>query len=125
MKTLLGNLPYALLTTACLNSAAQAQTPPAAPGQTPPTAILFENVRIFDGKGMALSAPSHVLVRGNVIERISTTPIPVDRRADTRIVNGGGRTLMPGLIDAHSHMAMSVVPISLLMSADPNYSMLR
>ena len=60
---------------------------------------LFENVRIFDGKGAALSAPSNVLIRGNVIERISTPPIPVDRRADTRIIDGGGRTLMPGLID--------------------------
>jgi imidazolonepropionase-like amidohydrolase len=64
---------------------------------------LFENVRIFDGRGSALSAPSNVLVRGNKIERISATPIPVDRRADTRIINGGGRTLMPGLIDAHWH----------------------
>ncbi|MEW6450463.1 MAG: amidohydrolase family protein [Pseudomonadota bacterium] len=64
---------------------------------------LFENVRIFDGRSNALSTPSHVLVRGNIIERISTTPIPVDRRADTRIIDGGGRTLMPGLIDAHWH----------------------
>jgi imidazolonepropionase-like amidohydrolase len=64
---------------------------------------LFENVRIFDGKGAALSTPSNVLIRGNVIERVSTQPIPVDRRADTRIIDGGGRTLMPGLIDNHWH----------------------
>jgi imidazolonepropionase-like amidohydrolase len=65
--------------------------------------VLFQNVRIFDGKGAALSAQSNVLVRGNKIERISTQPIAVDRRADTRIIDGGGRTLMPGLIDAHWH----------------------
>src|SRR6201988_3395337 len=70
---------------------------------------LFNNVRIFDGKGAALSAPSHVLVRGNVIERISTAPIAVDRRADTRIIDGGGRTLMPGLIDAHWHAMLARV----------------
>src|SRR6201988_5117009 len=64
---------------------------------------LFNNVRIFDGKSAALSAPSNVLVRGNLIERISQAPIPVDRRADTRIIDGGGRTLMPGLIDVHWH----------------------
>ena len=29
---------------------------------------LFKNVRIFDGKAAALSAPSNVLVRGNKIE---------------------------------------------------------
>src|SRR5262245_63936042 len=39
---------------------------------------LFENVLIFDGKGASLSTPSNVLIRGNVIERISTRPIPVD-----------------------------------------------
>ena len=73
---------------------------------------LFENVRIFDGKSATLSAPSNVLVRGNKIETVSTQPIPVDRRADTRIVAGGGRTLMPGLIDAHWHaMLASVTPV--------------
>jgi imidazolonepropionase-like amidohydrolase len=72
---------------------------------------LFENVRIFDGKSSALSAPSNVLVRGNKIETISIQPIAVARRADTRIIAGGGRTLMPGLIDAHWHaMLIRVTP---------------
>ena len=62
--------------------------------------ILFENVRIFDGKGAALSAPSNVLVKGNAIARISTDPI--DAEGVERIA-GNGRTLMPGLIDAHWH----------------------
>jgi imidazolonepropionase-like amidohydrolase len=69
---------------------------------------LFENVRILDGRGAALSTPTNVLIQGNVIERISTQPIPVDRRADTRI-DGGGRTLMPGLIDVHWHAMLARV----------------
>lgn len=81
---------------------ANAQTPPAA-------ATVFQNVRIFDGKGGQLSGPSYVLVRGNRIERISSTPIPTDGRADTVSIDGGGRTLMPGLIDMHWH-AMLVRP---------------
>ena len=93
--------------------------------QAPAAATLFQNVRIFDGKSATLSASSNVLVRGNIIERISIAPIPTDRRADTRIIDGGGRTLMPGLIDAHAHMAQSVVPQALIISADPNYTMLR
>ena len=36
---------------------------------------LFTNVRIFDGKGATLSAPSNVLIKGNTIERISAAPI--------------------------------------------------
>ena len=39
--------------------------PPASGGTT-----LFQNVRIFDGKNSSLSAPSSVLIKGNVIERI-------------------------------------------------------
>jgi len=76
-----------------------------------PTIVLFQNVRVFDGKSGALSGPSNVLVRGNKIERISTAPIPMDRRAKTQIIEGGGRTLMPGLIDAHWHaMLIRVTP---------------
>src|SRR5215470_15178583 len=62
---------------------------------------VFQNVRIFDGKSGTLSAPTNVLVRGNKIEKISSQPIPTDRRADTVLIDGGGRTLMPGLIDNH------------------------
>jgi len=68
--------------------------------------IVFENVRIFDGTHPSLSAPSNVLIRGNIIEKISTGSIPTDRRADAQIIAGGGRVLMPGLIDAHWHATM-------------------
>jgi imidazolonepropionase-like amidohydrolase len=97
-----------LLMAGGLPSAVSAQDSPQASGAV----TLFENVRIFDGKSATLSAPSNVLVRGNKIETVSTQPVPVDRRADTRIVAGGGRTLMPGLIDAHWHaMLASVTPV--------------
>ncbi|WP_373505745.1 amidohydrolase family protein [Aestuariivirga sp.] len=84
--------------------------------------VLFRNVRIFDGTGSALSPPSDVLVTGNTIARISADPIS---EAGAAIIDGNGRTLMPGLIDAHVHMVMSTLPISLMMTSDPNYSMLR
>ncbi|HLG80699.1 MAG TPA: amidohydrolase family protein [Bradyrhizobium sp.] len=68
---------------------------------------LFQNVRIFDGKATSLSAPSNVLIKGNIIARISTAPIETE--PGTTVIAGGGRTLMPGLIDAHWH-AMLVRP---------------
>ena len=43
--------------------------PPARAQQSP--AVLFQNVRIFDGRNGALSPPSNVLVRNNKIEKIS------------------------------------------------------
>ncbi len=96
---------------------ALAQSTPAAA----PSTVLFQNVRIFDGKASSLSAPSHVLVRGNRIETISATPIPVDRSASTRIIEGGGRTLMPGLIDAHWHTMMAATPLPVLIDGDAGY----
>jgi imidazolonepropionase-like amidohydrolase len=66
--------------------------------------MLFQNVRIFDGQSSALSAPPNVLVRGTKIGRISIQPIPVARSADTTIIDRGSRTLIPGLIDVHTHL---------------------
>ncbi len=81
---------------------ARAESAPASGAVT-----LFTDVRVFDGVGPALSPPVNVLVRGRLIEKISAAPIPTDRRADTVIIAGGGRTLMPGLIDAHVHIFVS------------------
>jgi imidazolonepropionase-like amidohydrolase len=85
---------------------------------------LIENVRIFDGRHASLSAPSNVLIRGNIIEKILTSPIPTDRRADTQIIAGGGRVLMPGLIDAHWHASMVRSTPAQLLSSDIGYSTL-
>jgi imidazolonepropionase-like amidohydrolase len=109
-------------------SAVQAQ-------QTGGAVTLFNNVEIFDGKSASLSEPTNVLGRGNLIERIAREPIPVDRRADTRIIEGAGRTLMPGLIDAHWHAALiRVTPVesfgdvtfsSLLAGAEATDTLMR
>jgi len=104
-----------ILILACgLAASLDAQTPP-------PAATVFQNVRVFDGKGSQLSGPSYVLVRGNRIERISSTPIPTDQRADTVLIDGGGRTLMPGLIDAHWHTMLVRPTPAELKTADVGY----
>lgn len=93
--------------------AGQAQEAPGARPSTPSggAVTLFQNVRVFDGKSTTLSGPRNILVRGNKIERISADPIPTDGSATTMLIDGGGRTLMPGLIDAHWHaMLIRVTP---------------
>ena len=93
---------------------AQGNQPPAA------SATLFQNVRIFDGKGASLSAPSDVLVKGNIIERISTVPIAAE--PGVSVIAGSGRTLMPGLIDAHWHaMLMRPNPVQAI-AGDAGYN---
>ena len=90
--------------------------PPLAPDGT----ILFRNVRIFNGVSAELSVPSDVLIEGNLIARISTQPIDATG-ADVKIIEGGGRVLMPGLIDAHWHAFMAATPQALLTVAEPAY----
>ncbi|MEN4918206.1 amidohydrolase family protein [Achromobacter spanius] len=80
--------------------------------------ILFENVRIFDGVASELSPASSVLVHGNVIEKVSRDRIPAE---GARVIDGGGRTLMPGLIDAHWHSMFVGVPLAVAMTQDPTY----
>ena len=76
--------------------------------------ILFRDVRVFDGVGPTLSSPTHVLVRGNTIAAIG------DDAADpaARVVEGRGRTLMPGLIDVHVHMTFGAMDLAMLQSPD-------
>jgi len=85
-----------------------------------PTGVIFENVRIFNGTSDRLSTPSNVLVVGNVIKAISTTPIAAPEGMTVTRIAGGGRTLMPGLIDNHVHITMSASSQRDLI--DPNVS---
>ncbi|QKD81425.1 amidohydrolase family protein [Thermoleptolyngbya sichuanensis A183] len=71
--------------------------------------VLFQNVRVFDGTSPRLSGPTNVLVIDNKIERISTSPIPVPADLRTLLINGEGKVLMPGLIDAHVHLFLEGV----------------
>jgi imidazolonepropionase-like amidohydrolase len=112
----------ALLVGLCQAGRAQ-EAPGAAPSSTftGGAVTLFQNVRIFDGKSAALSAPSNVLVIGNTIARISVNPITVDTNANVRVIAANGRVLMPGLIDAHWHAFMAATPQPLLMTGEPSY----
>jgi imidazolonepropionase-like amidohydrolase len=95
-----------LLAAVCQQSLAQEvqQTDPVMASGA--TVTLFQNVRVFNGKSSTLSRPSNVLVRGNQIELISTDPITTEQNASAVLIDGGGRTLMPGLIDMHWHTMM-------------------
>jgi imidazolonepropionase-like amidohydrolase len=92
---------------------------PLAQAQAPqPAAVVYENVRIFDGTTDRLSPPSNVLVVGNLIKALSTAPIADPPAAAVTRIRGGGRTLMPGLIDAHVHLMFATVPQVVVLTSD-------
>ncbi|MBX3240370.1 MAG: amidohydrolase family protein [Chitinophagaceae bacterium] len=96
------------------------------PRKVPPEQyILFQNVKIFSGKSNALSGNMNVLIRDNKIEKISAVAIPVDGKANITIINGSGKTLMPGLIDVHAHLQFWNLPIVTMATADPHYLQIR
>jgi len=64
---------------------------------------LFINVNVFDGVNEKRIENANVLVEGNLIKEVSTGAIDA---GDATVIDGGGRTLMPGLIDAHVHLNM-------------------
>jgi len=96
---------------------AQSQSPADVPNQKPIN-TLFENVRIFDGISDQLSASSNVLIVGNKIQAISTSTISTPADSSLTRINGKGRVLMPGLIDAHVHMFMGAIPQEKLFAPD-------
>jgi imidazolonepropionase-like amidohydrolase len=88
----------------------------------PPTPIMFTNFRLFDGKSGALRGGLVLLVDGNRIKAVSTgNPAAPD---GARVVDCGGRVIMPGLIDAHWHSLFAAVPLPRLMAGDVGYIVL-
>jgi len=63
---------------------------------------LFTNVMVFDGTGTE-RFPGQVLVRGDRIAAVAPVGATVEATG-ARIVDGGGATLMPGMVEAHAHL---------------------
>jgi len=73
--------------------------------------ILFENAALLDPTRDELQPGTSVLVEGETIREVSPRPIAAPRAA---VIDVGGRTLMPGLIDCHAHVYISEVNIRAL-----------
>ncbi len=87
----------------------------------PASGVLFENVRVFNGKDGELSVPSNVLVVDNRIQAVSASAIPLPAGVTVQRIAGQGRTLMPGLIDNHWHtMFARPTPVT-MFEADMGY----
>jgi imidazolonepropionase-like amidohydrolase len=64
--------------------------------------ILFTNVNVWDGTGEGLRN-ADVLVEGNLIKTVG----PNLQSNGAQVIDGGGHTLMPGLIEGHGHMQLN------------------
>ena len=70
------------------------------------SSLVLANARIFDGHSAECAEGQSVLVADGVIQEVSGSALK-----GARVIDCGGRTLMPGLIDAHMHAYASDVNV--------------
>jgi len=86
-----------------------------------PASILFTNVHVFDGRSEERIEDANVLVTGHLIAKVSSDPMDA---GEATVIDGGGRTLMPGLIDMHWHSAYANIPMQKGLNSDHAYHLL-
>jgi len=110
------HLQTAFLTLMCFSTAMA--TSAELPAPLSASGVLFEDVRVFDGTAEQLTEPVQVLVVGNRIEQISAAPIAPPAETELTRIQGAGRTLMPGLIDAHTHVMYATLSQQAILTSD-------
>jgi imidazolonepropionase-like amidohydrolase len=81
--------------------------------------IFIKNVLVFNGKENR-TFKSNILIQGQLIKKIDSINIVVDTKS-TEIIDGKGKYLMPGLIDAHAHLMFESMPLPVLLTSDFGY----
>jgi imidazolonepropionase-like amidohydrolase len=99
-----------------------ASAPTLAQDAEPEPQTLFTNVHVFDGKNEKLLENANVLVEGNLIKTVSKDAIEAD---GAKVVDGGGQTLMPGLIDMHWHSNFATLSVPQALNTDLAYHALN
>jgi imidazolonepropionase-like amidohydrolase len=88
------------------SASAESSAPAMAVDEYPDQVTLFKNVNIFDGVSDKLKKGHDVLVVGNKIKEVATDIPTGGTYEKVKVIDGGGRTLMPGLIEAHAHLTL-------------------
>ena len=81
-------------------------------------ALLFTNAQVFDGSGKPPRTDVNVLVRGNLVEALVAKGETVE---GARVVDCGGKLLMPGMIDAHWHSMLAGINEMSALTSDVGY----
>jgi imidazolonepropionase-like amidohydrolase len=76
----------------------------AAEGAAPAQVVVLKAAHLFDATGTTLKDGASIVVRGDHIVSVGTGDVP----AGARVIDLGDATLMPGFIDAHTHLTMQL-----------------
>lgn len=67
--------------------------------------LLIEHVNVFDGYHETLTEGASIVVEDGLVRDILQEPVGHEDFA--QVIDGGGRTAMPGMADSHAHLGMS------------------
>jgi len=87
---------------------------------TSTSTLVVRGVAVFDSEAGVVTPPQDVTVRDGLVARVvpaGTDDVP----PGTPTIDGTGRTLLPGLIDAHWHASFATVPLLVALTADVGY----
>lgn len=74
-------------------------------GSTAQNSILIKDVNVWDGTSGQLENNVSVLIEQNLIKQVAKS---IEAPKGTLIIDGSGKTLIPGLSDAHVHLALTM-----------------
>jgi imidazolonepropionase-like amidohydrolase len=86
-----------------------------------PATTVFRNVRVFNGTEPTLSPPSDVTITADRISDITPAAPPQPPDQSRLEIDGAGKTLIPGLIDAHVHLMFAAIDPLTVLTADESY----
>ncbi len=81
-----------------------------------PKSVVLTNLRLYDGKSAQLQDGMFVVIEGNTIAQVGQGQPPTKEGA--RVIDCGGKVVMPGLIDAHWHALLAALPIQTILQGD-------
>ncbi|MCH9760609.1 MAG: amidohydrolase family protein, partial [Actinomycetia bacterium] len=85
--------------------------------------LTIRNVNVFDSVGGRITGPMDVAIRDGLIA--SLMPAGSTESAGVVAIDGTGKTLIPGLIDAHWHAAFTAIPTDVALLGELGYLFAR
>lgn len=89
--------------------------------------LYLKNARLMDGTGAPAQDGAGLLIEGDTIVRAGRIPAGEEPKGpDVKVVDAGGRTVIPGLVEAHMHLSYNNVKViaDLDLNCPPEYSTL-
>src|SRR5215510_15520548 len=91
-------------------------------GGTPMSRVVLTHCTLWGGTSPELREDMHVLVEGERIREISERPITAPQ---AQVIDCQGKTLMPGLLDAHVHLIATSLNLGQLAQEPVSLTMAR